>query len=162
MAGVFEQKQAGARTSEPLILERAMTNRLLKLVEEAHLKKDIPQFLVGDTVDVATRIIEGEKERIQVFGGTVIARRGAGINATFTVRRIVNNEGVERIYPLHSPFIAKVTVKRSGENRRAKLYYLRHRVGKAVRLVEKRKAGKATVAAGAAPASSPEAVESAV
>jgi large subunit ribosomal protein L19 len=88
---------------------------------------------------VATKIIEGEKERIQVFSGTVIARKGRGINETFTVRRIVNNEGVERIFPLHSPIIASVTVKRSGESRRAKLYYLRDRVGKAVRLVEKRK-----------------------
>ena len=139
-----------------------MTNRILNLVEQPHLKSEPPKFDIGDTVDVATRIIEGEKERIQVFGGTVIARRGAGINATFTVRRIVNNEGVERIYPLHSPFIAKVTVKRSGENRRAKLYFLRDRVGKAVRLVEKRKAGKTGAAAGAVVAAPPEAVDSSV
>ncbi len=119
-----------------------MRNQLVKNVETEHLKKDPPQFVRGDTVDVATRIIEGEKERIQIFSGTVIACKGAGINATFTVRRIVNNEGVERIFPLHSPFISKVTVKRSGESRRAKLFYLRDRVGKAVRLVEKRKAGK--------------------
>lgn len=119
-----------------------MTNSILKGVEEAHLKKEVAQFEVGDTVDVATRIVEGEKERIQVFSGTVIMRKGAGINATFTVRRIVNNEGVERIYPVHSPFIASITVKRSGERRRAKLFYLRDRVGKAVRLTEKRKAKK--------------------
>src|SRR5437870_11665077 len=119
-----------------------MINRILENVEKAHLKADVPQFEVGDTVDVATRIIEGEKERIQVFSGTVIMKRGAGINETFTVRRIVNNEGVERIFPLHSPFIAKVVVKRSGETRRAKLFYLRERVGKAVRLTEQRKAGK--------------------
>ena len=85
-----------------------------------------------------TRIVEGDKERIQVFSGTVIMKKGAGINETFTVRRIVNNEGVERIFPLHSPFIAKVIVKRSGETRRAKLFYLRNRVGKAVRLTEQR------------------------
>jgi large subunit ribosomal protein L19 len=119
-----------------------MVNPLLDHVEKSSLKTDIPQFEVGDTVDVATRIVEGEKERIQVFSGTVIMKKGRGINATFTVRRIVNNEGVERIYPLHSPFIASVTVKRSGERRRAKLFYLRDRVGKATRLSEKRKLKK--------------------
>jgi large subunit ribosomal protein L19 len=119
-----------------------MTNKILEQVEQDYLKKDAPQFTVGDTVDVHTRIVEGDKERIQVFSGTVIMRKGRGINETFTVRRIVNNEGVERIFPLHSPFIAKVTVKRGGETRRAKLFYLRNRVGKAVRLTEKRKAGK--------------------
>jgi large subunit ribosomal protein L19 len=119
-----------------------MQTRILNQVEQPHLKKDIPQFEVGDTVDVAVRIVEGDKERIQVFSGTVIMRKGAGINSTFTVRRIVNNEGVERIFPLHSPFISTITVKRSGERRRAKLFYLRERVGKAVRLTEKRKAKK--------------------
>src|SRR5689334_22911007 len=120
-----------------------MTNNLLKHVESQYLKKDVPQFRVGDTVDVHTRIVEGDKERIQVFSGTVIMKRGAGMNETFTVRRIVNNEGVERIFPLHSPFIAKVLVKRSGTTRRAKLFYLRQRVGKSVRLTEERKvAGK--------------------
>ena len=116
-----------------------MTNNLLKHVESQYLKKDVPQFRVGDTVDVHTRIVEGDKERIQVFGGTVIMKKGSGINETFTVRRIVNNEGVERVFPIHSPFIAKVLVKRSGTTRRAKLFYLRQRVGKAVRLTEKRK-----------------------
>ena len=133
-----------------------MINATLQYVEQNYLKKDVPQYSVGDTVDVHTRIVEGDKERIQVFGGTVIMRKGRGINATFTVRRIVNNEGVERIFPLHSPFIASVTVKRSGESRRAKLYYLRNRVGKATRLVEKRKAKKDD--AGAA-ASRPEKAE---
>ena len=122
-------------------------NQIIDEVEQPHLKKDIPQFQVGDTVDVATRIIEGEKERIQVFSGTVIMKKGRGINSTFTVRRIVNNEGVERIFPLHSPFISKVTVRRSGKTRRAKLFYLRHRVGKAVRLTEDRKVKKAEPAA---------------
>ena len=129
-----------------------MVNALLDHVEKSSLKATLPQFAVGDTVDVATRIVEGDKERIQVFGGTVIMRKGRGINATFTVRRIVNNEGVERIFPLHSPFIASVTVKRSGESRRAKLYYLRTRVGKATRLVEKRKAKKDDAATAARPA----------
>src|SRR4051794_4805388 len=119
-----------------------MTNSILKGVEAAHLKKEAPQFQVGDTVDVATRIVEGDKERLQTFSGTVIMRKGAGINEMFTVRRIVNNEGVERIFPVNSPFIASVTVKRSGERRRAKLFYLRERVGKAVRLTEKRKVKK--------------------
>ncbi len=116
-----------------------MRNAILDGVEQAYLKKVPPAFEVGDTVDVATKIKEGDKERLQTFSGTVIMKKGVGINETFTVRRIVNNEGVERIFPLHSPAIATVTVKRSGETRRAKLYYLRDRVGKAVRLAEKRK-----------------------
>src|SRR5438046_7636165 len=119
-----------------------MSHGIVKQVEQAYLKQDLPQFQVGDTVDVHTRIIEGEKERVQVFSGTVIMKKGSGINETFTVRRIVNNEGVERIFPIHSPFVAKVLVRRSGENRRAKLYYLRERVGKAVRLTEKRREKK--------------------
>src|SRR5271154_1567568 len=125
-----------------------MTNLIIKNVEQPYLKKEAPQFLVGDTVDVSTRIIEGDKERLQVFSGTVIMKKGAGINETFTVRRIVNNEGVERIFPLHSPFISRVTVKRSGEARRAKLFYLRDRVGKATRLTEKRKGKKEDDAGG--------------
>jgi len=120
-----------------------MINQLIQHVEENYgLKKDIPQFEVGDTVDVHTRIVEGDKERIQVFSGTVIMKKGRGMNETFTVRRIVNNEGVERIFPIHSPFIAKVIARRSGETRRAKLFYLRNRVGKAVRLTEQRKVRK--------------------
>ena len=138
-----------------------MRNATIKAVEEKHLKKtDIPEFKIGDTIDVHTRIIEGEKERIQVFSGTVLARKGCGINETFIVRRIVNNEGVERGFPIHSPFIQKVVVKRGGENRRAKLYYLRDRVGKAVRLVEKRSVKKdekpATGGATAAKQATPE------
>lgn len=124
-------------------------NRIMQSVEQAHLKKDVPQFDIGDTVDVAMRIVEGDKTRIQVFSGTVICRRGAGVNETFIVRRIVNNEGVERILPLHSPFIQSITVKRSGIRRRAKLYYLRDRVGKAVRLTEKRKIKHADAPIGA-------------
>jgi large subunit ribosomal protein L19 len=126
-----------------------MTNKIIEQVEQAYLKKDIPQFTVGDTVDVHTRIIEGEKERIQIFSGTVIMKKGRGMNETFTVRRIVNNEGVERIFPIHSPFISKVVVKRSGETRRAKLFYLRDRVGKAVKLTETKRT-KAAPAADAA------------
>jgi len=121
-----------------------MTNKIIEQVEQAYLKKDIPQFTVGDTVDVHTRIIEGEKERIQIFAGTVIMKRGRGTSETFTVRRIVNNEGVERIFPLHSPFISKVVVKRGGETRRAKLFYLRDRVGKAVKLTETKRTKAST------------------
>jgi large subunit ribosomal protein L19 len=134
-----------------------MINKILEQVEQNYLKKDAPQFTVGDTVDVHTRIVEGEKERIQIFSGTVIMKKGRGINETFTVRRIVNNEGVERIFPLHSPFISKVVVKRGGETRRAKLFYLRDRVGKAVKLTEKQRVGAGTggkKAEGAAPAKS--------
>jgi large subunit ribosomal protein L19 len=113
-----------------------MKNALLAHVESKHLKASPPQFNIGDIVDVHQRIVEGDKERIQVFSGTVIMRKGDGINATFTVRRIVNNEGVERIFPLHSPKIEKLEVKRQSRVRRAKLYYLRERTGKATRLKE--------------------------
>jgi large subunit ribosomal protein L19 len=120
-----------------------MKNRLLTLVEEPSIKKDAPKFQIGDQVDVHVRILEGSKERIQVYSGTVIARRGEGTRSMFTVRRIVQGEGVERIFPVHSPKVAKVEVKRTGRVRRAKLYYLRARVGKATRLAErKEKAGK--------------------
>lgn len=113
-----------------------MNQELLKKAAERSMKKDLPNFRVGDTVKVYTKIVEGDKERIQVFRGTVIARRGSGTSETFTVRRIVANEGVERIFPLHSPSIINVEVVRSGKTRRAKLYYLRQRVGKATRLKE--------------------------
>lgn len=115
-----------------------MSHGIVKEIEQQYMKKDVPAFKVGDTVDVATRIVEGDKERLQVFSGTVIMVKGSGINQFFTVRRIVNNEGVERIFPTHSPFIASITVKRSGQTRRAKLFYLRDRVGKATRLSEKK------------------------
>jgi large subunit ribosomal protein L19 len=115
-----------------------MKNAMIALVEEAGLKKDIPDFAIGDQVEVHQRILEGEKERIQVFAGVVISRRGEGMREMFTVRRIVQGEGVERTFPLHSPKIAKVDVKRTGVVRRAKLYYLRGRVGKATRLRERR------------------------
>jgi large subunit ribosomal protein L19 len=121
-----------------------MVNKIVQQVEQSSLKPQAPEFSIGDTVDVSCRIVEGGKERIQVFSGIVIARRGRGINETFIVRRIVNNEGVERIFPLHSPNVVSIAVRRSGENRRAKLYYLRQRVGKATRLTEKRREKKAT------------------
>ena len=114
-----------------------MKTEILDAVESKNLKKDIPHFEIGDTVDVRCRIKEGDKERIQVFTGVVIARKGRGINETFTVRRIVNNEGVERIFPLHSPNIMDIKPIRSGKTRRAKLYFLRQRTGKAVRLAQR-------------------------
>jgi large subunit ribosomal protein L19 len=117
---------------------RVVQNELIEAVEAKSRKKDVPHFEIGDTVDVSVRIVEGEKERIQVFSGTVIARRGRGVNEMFTVRRIVNDEGVERVFPLHSPSVVEVRVRRHGRTRRAKLYYLRERVGKAVRLKERR------------------------
>jgi large subunit ribosomal protein L19 len=115
-----------------------MSQQTLELVEKSSLKADLPEFSIGDTVDVHTRILEGEKERIQIFNGVVIARASSGTRATFVVRRIVGGEGVERKFPLHSPRIAKIEVKRRGIVRRAKLYFLRDRVGKAVRLKERR------------------------
>src|SRR5205823_11782223 len=111
------------------------------LVEGTSLKPEVPRFEIGDTVDVHQRILEGQKERVQVFSGVVIARRGEGMRATFTVRRIVQGEGVERVFPLHSPKIAKVEVKRTGRVRRAKLYYLRKPAGKAAALAERRGKG---------------------
>ena len=111
---------------------------LLKQVEESSLREDPLHFEVGDTVDVHTRILEGDKERVQVFSGIVLARRGGGTRETFTVRRIVAGEGVERTFPVHSPKIAKLEIKRHGRTRRSKLFYLRERVGKKARLAERR------------------------
>jgi len=115
-----------------------MSQQLIALVQKSSLKPSVEPFEIGDTVDVHTRILEGDKERIQIFNGVVIARAGAGTSETFTVRRLVQGEGVERKFPIHSPKIAKIDVKRKGVVRRAKLYYLRDRVGKAVKLVERR------------------------
>ena len=114
-----------------------MKTEILDAVESKSLKKDIPHFEIGDIVDVHCTIREGEKVRTQVFTGTVIARKGRGINEIFTVRRMVGNEGVERIFPLHSPNVVDIRPIRSGKTRRAKLYYLRKRTGKAVRLAQR-------------------------
>jgi len=111
--------------------------QLLDFVESKSLKDTVPYFEVGDIVDVQCKIREGNKERIQVFSGTVIARKGRGINENFTVRRVVGNEGVERIFPLHSPNVVDVKAIRSGKTRRAKLYFLRKRPGKGVRLKQR-------------------------
>ncbi len=119
-----------------------MNQALLDKIEAEQFRKDKPDFAVGDTVRVHTRVIEGDKERIQVFTGVVIARRGRGINETFTVRRISYGEGVERVFPLHSPRIEKIEVERRGKVRRAKLTYLRKRIGKSALLVREKEVAK--------------------
>ena len=111
-------------------------------VEKQWMKDEIPSFEIGDTVEVEVRIKEGDKERIQVFSGTAIARKGRGPAEVVTVRRIVQGEGVERTFPLHSPKVASIKVARRGDVRRAKLYYLRDRIGKATRVKEKLDTGR--------------------
>lgn len=110
---------------------------LIEMTEESSLREEPLEFEIGDTVNLHTRILEGDKERIQIFTGVVIARRGRGTRETFTVRRIVAGEGVERTFPVNSPKIARLEVVRHGVVRRAKLYYLRDRTGKATRLKER-------------------------
>jgi large subunit ribosomal protein L19 len=106
--------------------------------EKTWLRADIPVFRAGDTLRVNVRVVEGEKERLQAFEGVCIARRGGGVSETFTVRKVSNGVGVERIFPVHSPMISEITVVRRGRVRRAKLYYLRHLTGKATRIREKK------------------------
>ncbi len=110
---------------------------IIEAIEKEQIKKAAPQFTVGDQVDVSVKIVEGDKERVQVFGGVVIARNGGGFKETFTVRRIVQGEGVERVFPIHSPKVIDIKVIKSGRVRRAKLYYMRERTGKGTRLQEK-------------------------
>jgi large subunit ribosomal protein L19 len=110
----------------------------LDQVEAAYLRDDVPQFGPGDTVRVHVRVVEGGRERVQAFEGVVIARNGGGARESFTVRKISFGVGVERIFPVHAPIIQKIEVLRRGDVRRAKLYYLRDRVGKATRIKEKR------------------------
>ncbi|MEM9084030.1 MAG: 50S ribosomal protein L19 [Planctomycetota bacterium] len=118
------------------------TQRLIESLEQEQLKTDLPRFDVGDTINVHYRIIEGDNERIQVFQGVYIARKGRGINEMITVRRIVADQGVERIFPLNSPKIAKIEVVRRADARRAKLYFLRERVGRSRRLRDRRRGMK--------------------
>jgi large subunit ribosomal protein L19 len=115
-----------------------MNQALQEKIESAQYRKDDPKFNVGDSVKVHTKVVEGDKERIQIFAGVVIGQRGHGLNETFTVRRISYGEGVERIFPLHSPRVDKIEVEREGRVRRAKLTYLRKRVGKGATLVKER------------------------
>ena len=114
---------------------------IIDKIESEQIKKDIPAFRVGDTVKVHTRVIEGDKERIQIYSGIVIGRKGTGLNSNFTVRRVSYGEGVERVFPIHSPRIAKIEIERKGEVRRAKLNYLRTRKGKSATM-EKEKSEK--------------------
>lgn len=115
-----------------------MKTELIDSVEKKSLKTQIPYFEVGDTVDVHCRIVEGDKTRVQIFTGTVISKKGRGLNQQFTVRRILGDEGVERTFPINSPNVIDVKPIRSGKTRRAKLYYLRERTGKSVKLSQKR------------------------
>jgi large subunit ribosomal protein L19 len=117
---------------------------ILLEVEKPTLKTDLPAFAPGDTVRVHVKVREGEKERIQIFAGVVIARRGGGSRETFTVRKVSSGIGVERVFPLHSPVVDRIEVERKGSVRRAKLYYLRGRKGKAARIDEKRTDEKRT------------------
>ncbi|MFC6208039.1 MULTISPECIES: 50S ribosomal protein L19 [Levilactobacillus] len=114
-------------------------NNLIAKINQEQLRDDVPDFRAGDTVRVHARIVEGTRERIQLFEGVVIKRKGAGIQAAYTVRKISNGVGVERIFPLHSPRVAKIDVIRQGRVRRAKLYYLRELNGKAARIPERRR-----------------------
>ena len=113
-------------------------NQLIEKITASQLRDDIPEFRAGDTVRVHAKIVEGTRERIQIFQGVVIKRHGAGISATYTVRKISNGVGVERTFPVHSPRVAKIEVVRYGRVRRAKLYYLRERTGKSARIPERR------------------------
>ena len=124
-----------------------MNQALLDKIQSEQFRKDDTKFGVGDSVKVHTKVVEGDKERIQIFSGVVIGKRGRGLNETFTVRRISYGEGVERIFPLHSPRVDKIEVERSGSVRRAKLTYLRKRLGKGATLV-KEKVVKAEAKAG--------------
>ncbi len=126
-----------------------MRNKFIDSIEKGQLRKDALSFDIGDTVSVGVRIIEGSKERVQPYTGVVVARQGRGMNETFTVRRIVNNEGVERIFPVQSPRIVGVEVIRHGKVRRSKLYYLRDRVGKSRKLRERRGGEKSEESSGA-------------
>ena len=112
-------------------------DKYTKLVEAEHLKKGIPQFDVGDTVDVLVKIVEEGKTRAQTFEGIVIARKGSGLGETFTVRKISYGEGVERVFPLHTPSIERIVIIKRGDVKRAKLYYLKTKVGKATKIEEK-------------------------
>ena len=125
---------------------------ILRELETTNARPSVGDFEVGDTVDVHVRIIEGEKERIQIFNGLVISRTGGGMAESFTVRRLVQGEGVERVFPVHAPRVEKVEVKRRGRTRRAKLYFLRDRVGKATRLREEGRASRSVGARSAKPA----------
>ncbi len=123
-----------------------MSQALFDKIESEQFRKDSAEFNVGDTVRVHTKVVEGDKERIQIFAGVVMGRRGRGLNATFTVRRISYGEGVERVFPVHSPRVDKIEVERQGSVRRAKLTYLRKRVGKGAIAVKEKETRAAAAA----------------
>ena len=123
-------------TSDPIYSKNIVMNPIINEVSAPHLKQDIPSFKVGDGVRVHTKVREGDKERIQIFAGIVIARKGGGVNEAFTVRRISYGEGVERVFPLHSPNVDKIEVDRESVPMRARLYYLRGRKGKAAMAIK--------------------------
>jgi large subunit ribosomal protein L19 len=112
-------------------------SRVIDELEQQQMKKDVPDFAPGDTVIVQVRVTEGERERLQAYEGIVIAKRNRGVNSSFTVRKVSHGEGVERVFQTHSPAVAEIQVKRRGDVRRAKLYYLRDRSGKSARIKEK-------------------------
>jgi large subunit ribosomal protein L19 len=112
-------------------------SRVIDQIEQQQLKQDVPDFAPGDTVVVQVRVTEGDRERLQAYEGVVIAKRNRGLNSSFTVRKVSHGEGVERVFPTHSPSVAEIKVKRRGDVRRAKLYYLRDLSGKAARIKEK-------------------------
>ena len=126
------------RRSKQTKKQKFMNQALLDKIQSEQFRKDDSKFAVGDSVRVHTKVVEGEKERIQIFAGVVIGKRGRGLNETFTVRRISYGEGVERIFPLHSPRVDKIEVEREGSVRRAKLTYLRKRLGKGATLVKEK------------------------
>ena len=126
--------------------EDFMNQALLDKIESEQFRKGRAEFSVGDSVRVHTKVVEGDKERIQIFSGVVIGKRGRGLNETFTVRRISYGEGVERVFPIHSPRVEKIEVERQGHVRRAKLTYLRKRLGKAATLVKEKEARAAAPA----------------
>jgi large subunit ribosomal protein L19 len=130
--------------------QRFMSQAIFDKIESEQFRKQPAKFNVGDSVRVHTKVVEGDKERIQIFSGVVIGRRGRGLNSTFTVRRISYGEGVERVFPVHSPRVEKVEVERQGDVRRAKLTYLRKRLGKGATLVRERETRVAATAAVAA------------
>ena len=139
-----------------------MNQALLDKIESEQFRKQPAEFAVGDSVRVHTKVVEGDKERIQIFAGVVIGRRGHGLNEMFTVRRISYGEGVERVFPLHSPRVEKVEVERKGRTRRAKLTYLRKRLGKGATLVKERESRVAGQTAAASAPQPPAAAEPAV
>ena len=138
------------RLSKPCTERKFMNQALLDKIEKEQYRKEAVNFNIGDSVRVHTKVVEGDKERIQIFSGVVIGRRGHGLNQTFTVRRISYGEGVERVFPTHSPRVDKVEVERKGSVRRAKLTYLRQRIGKGATLVKEKEGRTAAAVAAAA------------